>query len=385
MLRHTSLIATLFCLLLTSCAQKVKHPIHTETTVQKSELPKPIPTDQSGYVNTQKTQVALMVPLTGKHAHIGNALLNAAQMSLYDNGTENFDLIILDTKGDANEAGHLAKEAMSRGVKLIIGPLFGSEAATVRAFSAHHQIPVISFSNDISVAGGYLYTFGFSANNQIHRLFEFINSNKFKRIALIVPDNAYGRQIQKLVDHYCQENAITLSLNIFYHPGSSELGENVANIRNLGVDAIIIPEGGQQLQLIVSSLMYHDIDLQNVKLLGTGQWDTPEIIMNPTLRGAWFVASPFIERQKFESRYSSLYGEAPPRLATLGYDAVSLVSYLIRNQHNFSATQLTQPSGFSGVDGAFRLLPNGTTERALAVYEIGPSGLILIGQSQAEF
>ena len=41
------------------------------------------------------------------------------------------------------------------------------------------------------------------------------------------------------------------------------------------------------------------------------------------------------------------------------------------NPGNPYTTQvLTNPDGFSGVDGIFRFLPNGTNQRGLAIYEV---------------
>ena len=36
----------------------------------------------------------------------------------------------------------------------------------------------------------------------------------------------------------------------------------------------------------------------------------------------------------------------------------------------YAFSQLTRPSGFAGVDGLFRLLPDGTSERGLAILEV---------------
>ena len=78
-----------------------------------------------------------------------------------------------------------------------------------------------------------------------------------------------------------------------------------------------------------------------------------------------------------------MFGERPPRIATLSYDVIGLIASLVRDETNenvhkngderpeyFSRKALTDPKGFNGVDGLFRLLPNGTNERSLAVLEI---------------
>ena len=64
------------------------------------------------------------------------------------------------------------------------------------------------------------------------------------------------------------------------------------------------------------------------------------------------------------------------RTATLAYDAVALVAALVKTQgaQRFSEQVLTNPSGFAGIDGVFRFLPDGTNERGLAVLRVAPSG-----------
>ena len=59
-------------------------------------------------------------------------------------------------------------------------------------------------------------------------------------------------------------------------------------------------------------------------------------------------------------------------LATLAYDAVALAGQLARLKPggDFSAEAIANPNGWAGVDGVFRFLPDGRSERALAVIEI---------------
>jgi hypothetical protein len=52
---------------------------------------------------------------------------------------------------------------------------------------------------------------------------------------------------------------------------------------------------------------------------------------------------------------------------------------------DFSLTRLTDPSGFSGVTGLFRLNADGTTTRGLSVLEIGPGGTITRDPAPATF
>ena len=118
----------------------------------------------------------------------------------------------------------------------------------------------------------------------------------------------------------------------------------------------------------------------SVQLIGTGVWDMPGIGSEAMLRGAWYAAPDPARRADFERKYVATYGRPPHRLATLAYDAVSLAGQLARLKPggDFSAEAITNPNGWSGVDGVFRFLPDGRTERALAVIEIqGDRGVVV--------
>jgi len=51
----------------------------------------------------------------------------------------------------------------------------------------------------------------------------------------------------------------------------------------------------------------------------------------------------------------------------------------------FSTEALTLPSGFSGIQGIFRLRPDGLSERGLAVMEIDGAGVRVIDPAPASF
>jgi branched-chain amino acid transport system substrate-binding protein len=118
------------------------------------------------------------------------------------------------------------------------------------------------------------------------------------------------------------------------------------------------------------------VDSQQVKFLGTGLWDDPTIAREPLLTGGWFAAPAPDARRAFDAKYREAFGNDPPQLAALGYDAVSLIALLSSGPayHRFTARALTDPNGFAGADGIFRFAPDGTSERGLAVLSVEPGG-----------
>ena len=61
----------------------------------------------------------------------------------------------------------------------------------------------------------------------------------------------------------------------------------------------------------------------------------------------------------FRNRYQSAFGTQPQQLAALAYDATALVAIVARDlgDRDFSSATLTDPEGFSGATGLFRLRP----------------------------
>ena len=140
----------------------------------------------------------------------------------------------------------------------------------------------------------------------------------------------------------------------------------------LPYDAVLMPEGGIKLRSLAPLLPYFDVDPRQVKFLGTGLWDDPILGREPPLVGGWYAAPQPAGWQNFAKRYQTIYGHAPVRLASLAYDAMSLVAALSAQHRTdpFARKNLTNANGFQGIDGIFRLTKDGLNERGLAVLEV---------------
>src|SRR5262249_55665196 len=135
-------------------------------------------------------------------------------------------------------------------------------------------------------------------------------------------------------------------------------------------DALFLPEGGAELNLIANQLAIAGFDPHALHLLGTGLWDTPGLARQTSfVTGGWYAAPDPTARQAFGDMYKAAYGQEPPRLATLAYDATALSAVLAKRGAKFDAASLTNPNGFAGLDGIFRLTRQGKVERGLAILE----------------
>ena len=153
------------------------------------------------------------------------------------------------------------------------------------------------------------------------------------------------------------------------------------------VDSIFIPDGADAVPQVVQALTGAGVNLKRVQLLGTGLWDDPRIFADKPLDGGWYAAPESAGFRNFSGRYRARYGQDPVRTATLAYDAVALVAALVKTQgaQRFSSAVLTNPSGFTGIDGLFRFRPDGTNERGLAVLRVAPGGGQVVSPAPKSF
>ena len=314
-------------------------------------------------------------------------MLHAAEMALFEQPDSGIMLLPRDTQGSPQAAAAAAQDVIREGARVIIGPLLAAEVEAVKPIAASANVPVLAFSNSTTVAGGGVFLLGFQPSQEIVRVVQYAMSKGHTRFAALAPDSAYGDLAINALKTAVGSNSNASVVRVAtYDPDTTDLAPIVQGFaQNGNFDALLLPEGGTQLRLLAPLLPYYGIDPDTVKFLGTGLWDVPGLGVEPALNGAWYAAPAPAARAQFVSRYRTLYGQAPPRLATLPYDAVSLVVTLVRSGGDLSPSALTNPNGFAGVDGIFRLLPSGVTQRGLAVLEVGRGEPTVIDPAPTDF
>ncbi len=370
-------------------------------------------------------KVAILLPLTGNTAQVGKALLNAAQLALFDFSNQSFELLVHDTKGTPEGAAEAARLAVSDGASLILGPLLAGSVRTVAPIARQAGVNVIAFSSDRSVAQPGTFVMGFLPGIEVARVASYALSRGVIRIAALAPDNAYGATVVgALRDVTARYGGVVAQVRLYdpdatdfasvvrelarYDMRKAALEAQLAELRNrddeisrralerltsretvggLPFDALLLADGGKRLQAVAAHLPYFDIDPTQIRMLGTGQWDVPGTGAEPALLGGWYAAPDPQDRQDFVERYRQTYGEDPARIATLAYDAVALAAVLAQSETgpDFRTVAITAPEGFHGRDGIFRFLPSGPVERGLAILELNRESATVIAKAPEIF
>ena len=369
-----------------------------------------------GFAERQRNpnRVAMLLPLTGGYAEIGQAMLHAAQLALPDGAMPALDAV--DTGGTPEGAARAAREALTRGAGLILGPLTSAETAAVAPVAREAGVAVLAFTNDSSQAQPGVWTLGITPGQQVLRLMVAAQAQNKGHASALLPETDLGHRLGDAL----QRAASTLSLpapDVHYHAaGMTAINAAVRDMsgyaaRRGPIDAqikasraahtaegrrraealqrahvppppfatLLMADTGEALTLIASLLPYYDID--GVQVLGPAQWSSPDSGA-ANMPGAWYAAPDPASRSAMSQDYSGKFGGAPPAIADLAYDAAT-VARTLAGHGGFTVGALTQRAGFAGVDGWFALLPDGEVHRSLAVFRIERGGAAMVEPAPA--
>jgi ABC-type branched-subunit amino acid transport system substrate-binding protein len=340
--------------------------------------------------------------MTGPSARVGQAIANAANMAILDLNTSRIKLKVYNTEPGASTA---ANEAISDGSKVILGPLFAADVKAVQNVARPAGIPVITFSNDSSVAQSGTYILGYQPSQEIARVVGYAKSRGITRFGALVPQGRYGDVSAKALSSAVAGQGSVSAIESYprdrqklFAPArrvanyearlraaraTAQTGVNTGTNVRLPAppfDALLVADGGGMLRALLPVLKDAGVESPRVRFLGTGLWAAePELAREPALVGAWFASVPDGEFNNMARRFRAQFGYQPPRLASLGYDGVLLVAAGAKQWTPgaaFPTRVLSDPSGFMGVDGIFRFSGSGIAIRGMEVQEILPGGKI---------
>ena len=351
--------------------------------------------------------VAILLPLTGPMAGIGGPMLQAAQMALSLPNSPVLD--VKDTGGDPNRAGQAAQAAVAAGDKLILGPLTAPETATVGAVAAAAQVGVLAFTSDPAAAAPGVWTMGLTPGQQVRRLVAAARDDGRQHIAAILPQGALGDAMQtaleaaasdaglgtptiqrsdpglagftaalKVVSNYeARRGEISARLKALRNDADPDARARAAELASQPVppppfDALVLGEVGSTMVQAAEILPFYDATSPQVRIMGPALW-ARDVGRLHHMEGAWYAALDPATRQGFVAAFEGKYGAPPPPFADYAFDAAAIASVLT-GENDFSATALTRAEGFTGVDGALGLSPDGHVRRALAIFQINEGG-----------
>lgn len=356
------------------------------------------PTGGGGEIDPgQPIQVGLLVP-GGSTNETDNQLAqnfeNAARLAIADLDGASIDLRVYNTAGgDPATAASVAAQAVNDGAKIILGPLFGEAANAAGLAVAARDVNVLTFSNNKAFAGGNVLLLGSTFDNTANRLVRFGRNQGVSRYVVVHSEDLSGRAGRDAITSAIQSGGAEV-LAVESYPLSqqgifSATSGIVSTVRNSGAQAVFTTAGANaDLPILATALPDAGLNTASSRFVGLTRWDTlPQLAAIPGLEGGLFALPDPGTSGLFANRYSATYGTQPHPLAGLAYDGIAAIGALAASGNTGAVTKeaLTQPQGFRGTAGAFRFLPNGLNERALAVGTIQNKQVVIIDQAPRSF
>ncbi|WP_096872208.1 penicillin-binding protein activator [Phaeobacter piscinae] len=356
-----------------------------------------LPTGGGPSINTTKpVPVALLVPRGS--AQPGDALLaksleNAARMAIADLNGAQIDLRIYDTAGAPQQAATAATTAINDGARIILGPVYAEAANAAGLVAAQRNVNVLAFSNNSAIAGGNVFILGPTFDNTARRLTSYAARQGKGNMVVVSGSDPAGQAGRVAIERAAAGNGASISGAVSYELSQQGVINAIPTIRSTvassGAQSVFLTANtAGALPLLTQLMPEAGVDPVATQYIGLTRWDIPaQTLALPGVQRGWFAMPDTNRSQQFRSRYQASYGAAPHPIGGLAYDGIAAIGALVSAGKSDALTgaALTRGNGFQGTGGIFRLRPDGTNERGLAVATIQEQKVVVIDPAPSSF
>ena len=340
-------------------------------------------------VGQATTKIAVLLPLSGKSATVGADMQKAAMMAEFDRRRVGAAVVFYDTAGTPQGAVTALEAAEKIKPAIIIGPVFSASVDAVK--DEGPSVPVLSFTSDTEVVDDDIYTLALTIPTQVDRIVQFACGQGQKKLAVIGPENKVGEIVMNALDKAVKRCPMMEMVQVsLYNPKTVNFDPVIAKIapqpidsrrkdltdkekellakpitEKVDFDSLFVFEDGIKLQQVMSMLSYYDITPSDIPVYGLSSWGG---LRMSELIGGYYPAMPIGMSADFNARFRQAFGTNPSALATYAYDSVSLG--IVLGAQGMLQSKLLEDTGFSGVNGRFRLNSDGTNLRLLDMRQI---------------
>lgn len=327
-------------------------------------------------------RVAMLLPLSGANAQLGQSMLLAAKLAFEPNSTTAFDT--QDTRGTPEGAAKAARAAIDAGAGIVVGPLTAGETSAVAPVATARNVAVLALTSDAAKAQPGVWPLGLTPGQQVRTLVRAAAADNKRRIGAILPSNPFGESLAAglvpaaaeaglpppLILRYQAQSGLDAAITQMGTPSNAP-GSSPGN--PLAIDALLLGTPADVTIKVLPDLIRLGMGPDRIRILGTALWARDADKLAP-LAGAWFAGPPAATLKVFSDNYIAHYGTPPRDVASIAFDAAA-AAHAVTGPNGVDVSVLLNPSGFAGANGVFRLLPDGSVRRSLALFEIGPNGL----------
>ena len=350
--------------------------------------------------------VAVLLPLSGESANVGQDLKNAAMMAAFDNQNTPLKVLFFDTQSTAAGAVDAYHWAVAQKPDIVLGPVFSKEASAIK--NEGLSKPLLSFSSDTTVIDSNVGTMAVTIPEQVRKMVRHACSSGQYRLAVLGPESKTGEIAMNALSEAVETcPGMRLEKVSLYAADTMNFTDAVQRIaprfisgkkKNLsdqdreelarpiteraGVDAIILFEEGVKLRQLLSLLAFYDIGPKDIPVYGL------TVVKQANDNNANFVYFADLDETNyynFSRRYKDTFGHGPIRIASQMYDAMGFILSEAAEGRPISLEDLRSRDSYWGVDGLIRLNADGTNRRALQLKQKRGSRYVLIEAAESFF
>ncbi len=309
---------------------------------------------------SRSLDIALLVPLSGELAAYGRQMDAAAELAVITYGKPDTDIRIksYDTHGNSIVAAQLSRDVTSSGVSAVIGPLTSQEAVGAAPYSDFWSVPMIlpaASEKGLTSVSNRIFQLSPTPETMGRRLAEAaIDELGLDSVAILAPNDGYGRQITEGFKKIIGENDIEIFYEVYFPRGSSDYRRFMLSLKEavlpdsfdptifldetgdtleteeiaVNIPTIFIPAFAEELEFIIPQLRFYRI---NTIILGGEDLGDPDIVSLKSMRyyPAMFIShSMFTDADTSWQRFRYLLEEENKMTATpvagLTFDAVRM-------------------------------------------------------------
>lgn len=331
-----------------------------------------------------------MLPLSGRQAGLGQALMKAAHAAFIEGADDRLELIQRDSEGTADGAARAAAALAAEGVAIVVGPLFAAEVRAAAPALRPGGIPMVSLSSDRAAAAPGVFLAGLLPEDQVRAGLGFLRNAGAARVGVLGADDPSGRAFADAARMLGGELGIDVTRVGLYPAGgdpSAALAQVLRpdapqrGIRPSGTgpsfDTLLLTDSGARLRTVTGAMTAAALDPSGLRVLGPALWAAePLLASDPMLDGALFPAPDETAWASLSTRLGLAFGSRPPRIALIAHDAMAIAVAAARRipGRPVPVELLLAPEGFTGAAGRIRLLPDGRSQRQMRMYQATPGG-----------
>ena len=309
--------------------------------------------------HNQILKIGLLAPLSGEYKELGNSILYSLQLALDEINDEKVFIVPKDSGfNDDKKLIESIEDLKSQDIKIVIGPISKNNFKELKKYN---EMVFISPSNIDPKFTNNIISIGISLESQLIALKKFIKKQKKRKTVIMFPNNDYTPLIEENLKKMDFENVkifkyssnpevltgeIEILTNYSQRKKNLELRkkmfedkEDAQSIKQLekleqlytlgGVnfDSLIIIDFGNNLKSVLTSLVYTDVNQNEILFTTINQWFDESIFYENTIKNLYYPSVDYKEFKKYNEKYFKKFGIYPNEITILTYDALGLIYY----------------------------------------------------------